>query len=86
MVRPLSNQQGQQVLEAILLMTVFLAMAMAMSQAFQKKQLLANMLSGPWDSVRGLTESGVWAPSAAARANHPNHIKRRNTVTGDEVK
>lgn len=80
------NERGQQTLEAILLLVVFLAMSLAFSRSFQSRNLFARVISDPWDWIAGMTESGVWAKSSAARDLHPTHLDRHWSPRGTPAK
>lgn len=78
-----SNQKGQFVIEAVLLMVVMLSIFMASVNALKDGQYLAKLISGPWEKIAGMIESGVWDGAAAARKNHPNQLRRNVTVDPD---
>lgn len=70
------NQKGQFLVEGILLMIVSLAVFIAGMNTLNSNHALSNMFAGPWDTIAGMIESGVWAPSAQAAKSHPNQMNR----------
>ena len=77
------NSHGQMTIEAILLVVTFLAIVTLVSSVFQKRKILQTLVGSPWDIVRGMVESGVWAPSKQASDLHPNYQRRHGTRQGD---
>ena len=79
------NQKGQATVEAILIMTIFLAASMTISQAFSKNNYFASMIEGPWDFVDGMIRDGVWMKSSQSAVNNPNGRKRQGTMESKNV-
>lgn len=75
-----SNNKGQFVIEAVLIMTVTLGFFMWGSKKLRDDKFLANLIGGPWEKVSGMIEAGVWEPPSKARNLHPNQIDRAVTV------
>ncbi|WP_413583124.1 hypothetical protein [Bdellovibrio sp. HCB288] len=75
-----ANNKGQLVIEAVLLMVVMVGIFVASMNALRGSNFLANMISGPWDRVAGMMESGVWKPAKDARQMHPNQRSRGISV------
>lgn len=71
-----SNRKGQFVIEAVLLMIVMLGVFMGGMNVLRDSNFLAKMITGPWDRVAGMMESGVWLPAKDARQKHPNQKNR----------
>jgi len=69
--RPLKSQSGQMILEAILLMTLFLSIAILIKREVGDKNIVGAMVAGPWNQVSGMISNGVWQPEAAGRPHHP---------------
>lgn len=73
----LRNQQGQFVIEGILLMVLMVALTIALTTKVRETGLVTRMVTGPWAKIAGMTENGVWEePGPAARAAHPNSFDR----------
>jgi hypothetical protein len=71
-----ANRKGQFVIEGVLLMVVMLGIFIASMSALRDSKFLAKMVTGPWDKVAGMMESGVWLPAKDARQKHPNQKDR----------
>lgn len=72
----LRNQQGQFVIEAVLLMVLSIGLLTAGLRVLRDGKAISNLVDGPWDRVAGMIESGSWQePKAAARV-HPNQRSR----------
>ncbi|WP_413576527.1 hypothetical protein ACLVWU_00630 [Bdellovibrio sp. HCB290] len=71
-----ANRKGQLVIEAVLLMVVMVGIFVASMNALRGSNFLAKMVTGPWDRVAGMMESGVWSPAKDARQKHPNQRNR----------
>ncbi|MBO9667302.1 MAG: hypothetical protein J7501_10880 [Bdellovibrio sp.] len=80
----LSNQKGQFVIEAVLLMVVMLSIFIASINALKDSKYLSKLVSGPWVTVAGMIESGVWEPADAARKKHPNQFDRTLSIDPTE--
>ncbi|MNJ93518.1 hypothetical protein D3C87_112000 [compost metagenome] len=76
MRRTLSNQKGQFVIETVLLMMVTVGFFLWSMNQLREGKYLSKMISGPWQKVSGMIESGVWEEPEAARQLHPNQIDR----------
>jgi hypothetical protein len=75
----MKRESGQMTIEAILLMTVILGVALMISSEFREKKYLYKLVGGPWDYIQGMMESGVWAPAKKAQSMHPNFLYRHGT-------
>lgn len=78
------NHKGQFVIEAVLLMTVTMAIVMWSSKKLREDRFIANLIGGPWEKVSGMIEAGVWEPPSKARSLHPNQKQR--SITFDPSK
>lgn len=78
------NQAGQATIEAVLIMTIFLAVGLSISQAFTSNNIFASIIEGPWDFVDGMIRDGVWMKSNVSRTYNPNarqrHASKQATV------
>ncbi len=77
MKKVVKNNKGQTVVEAVLLIAVFVLVATTVSRQFRDNQLLARVISGPWDSLSGMIQNGVWSPPSESDVSHPGHLERR---------
>ncbi len=66
------SREGQATVEAILLLTIFLAVSMSISQSFEKNNYFAMIIEGPWDFVDGMIQNGVWKKAAQSENLNPN--------------
>lgn len=80
-----NNQKGQLVVEAVLIMVVIVSLYAAFSNWAQGQEFTKKMVSGPWNMLSGMIESGTWNPPAQARAQHPNHLRRNISHEGDGI-
>ena len=78
------NQGGQATVESILIMTIFLAVGLTISQTFTTNDIFASVIEGPWDFVDGMIRDGVWMKSNVSRSYNPNarqrHASRQATI------
>lgn len=80
MRRPVLNNKGQFVIETVLMMIVTIGVFLWGTNQLREQKFLAKLISGPWEKVSGMIESGVWEAPESARGLHPNQIKRSITV------
>ena len=81
----LRSQQGQLVVEAVLLMVVLFGVTLATAKYFKSDELLKKLVSGPWQSLAGMLQNGVWGTPDATNAVHPNAHTRHLVTKGDPV-
>jgi len=65
------SQSGQMILEAILLMTLFLGIATLIKREVGDKNIIGAMVAGPWNQVSGMMSNGVWKSETQGRSLHP---------------
>ncbi|WP_374076747.1 hypothetical protein [Bdellovibrio bacteriovorus] len=80
MKNPLRNRKGQFVIEGVLLLVVTVGAFLWATNYLREEKILAKLISGPWEKISGMIESGVWEAPDKARKQHPNQISRSNTV------
>ncbi len=85
-LRPLKNQSGQQVTEAILIMVVFMAMTLMVAQYFKSQEVLKNLVTGPWTNLAGMLQNGVWQPAQSGALSHPNGHSRHISIQGESAR
>lgn len=76
----LNSQNGQLVVEAVLLLVVAMGIIMASTKLLRDNNFLAKIVNEPWMLVSGMAESGVWLDAQQARNKHPNNFKRVRTL------
>lgn len=75
-VKRKKSQRGQVLIEAVLLLTLVVGLWSAFSNYAKQQKWFENIITGPWDTMSGMIESGVWKPSKKAQAEHPNNFNR----------
>ena len=78
------NQNGQMILEMILIMAALFIATVLLSQQMKSNGYVSSLVQGPWKRLAGMIESGSWAEAKDARALHPNHRTRHVSYYGDE--
>ncbi len=78
-----SNENGQATIEAVLFITIFLAISLSISQAFTNNNYFASLIEGPWNFVDGMIRDGVWMQAGPnSQAFNPNARTRHATRKG----
>jgi len=76
----LQNSRGQVIIEAVLLIVFVVGLWGIFSNYAKQKKWFESLVSGPWQTMTGMIESGVWEPEAKARAKHPNSFNRAISI------
>ena len=66
-----ASEKGQLVLEAILLMVLFLGVAVAVKNKFSEDNIIGSLAAGPWASVSSMMSNGSWDKSKDEGEVHP---------------
>jgi hypothetical protein len=74
--RLLKNEKGQFVIEAVLLMVFSIGLLTMGLKVMKDNNVMANLVSGPWQKAAGMIESGVWENADTATKSHPNQKAR----------
>lgn len=86
MTKPnLASQGGQLIIEAILIIVVLMAVTFTIANFFKSQELIKQLITGPWQSLAGVIQNGVWGTPAATNASHPNGHGRHIVITGEPV-
>lgn len=72
-----SQESGQVTIEAVLLITIFVAVFTVVNRQVKNQDWFGQMVNGPWPVVQGMIENGVWAEPQAGLPNHPNQFTTR---------
>lgn len=80
------NQKGQMILEAVLLMTVFIGIVAAVATYFKKNEVFAQIVQGPWKNLNGMFQNGMWRPVGVSDPSHPSMHNRHISVQGEEAR
>ncbi|RYZ80915.1 MAG: hypothetical protein EOP04_24955 [Proteobacteria bacterium] len=76
----LKNEKGQFVIEAVLLMVMSVGLLVLGLRVLRDGNVMSNLVSGPWERMSGMIESGNWDTAAKAAAKHPNQRNRLQSV------
>ena len=84
MKQKVSSKKGQMTVEMVLLLvalmsTVYLARDVLVDDA----EMVDQFIFGPWKTIAGMIESGVWKEKTQAIPEHPNQMGRLYTEEGD---
>lgn len=79
------NQRGQFILEAILLMVIFMGLLGLVSSYFNREGILAKLVKAPWVGLAGMLQNGVWLPTDKGQPLHPSFHHRHVTIEGEPV-
>ncbi|HMN68264.1 MAG TPA: hypothetical protein PKC28_06960 [Bdellovibrionales bacterium] len=79
----LRAQGGQMITEAILIMVMTLGFTMLVANFFKSEEMFRKLLTGPWASLSGMLQNGVWAPAGTGAAAHPNSHGRHIAIEGE---
>lgn len=86
MVAIVRQQKGQGTLEAVLIIATLVFLSGLVANKFKENELLAQLVSGPWQRIAGMLQNGVWIAPAKGMALHPNNASRHISLKGDEPK
>ena len=78
-----NSESGQFTVEMVLLLVIILGLAVTVSTMARNSRIMATLVEGPWPSLQGMIEDGVWMNAKDSKAYHPTHIKRHRTPQGD---
>lgn len=81
----LRGQAGQMVTEAILILTILMFTTYAIAGFFKDEELLKTLVQGPWQSLSGLLQNGVWGTPDKTDASHPNAKYRGIVIQGESA-
>ena len=66
-----TSQSGQLILEAVLLMVIFVGVVMAIKNQFSEKNLIGALAAGPWASISKMMSDGTWDKTKSEGESHP---------------
>ncbi len=79
-MRTLNNRKGQFVIETVLMMVITVGFFIWGMGQLKESKFLSKLISGPWEKVAGMIESGNWETRAVAQTKHPNTIDRGQSL------
>ena len=85
-MKRLGRQGGQLVVEAVLILVMLMGFAVLAGNYFKDQEILRQLVTGPWQSLAGMLQNGVWAPPKTGAAVHPNGHVRHMVIVGDDAK
>jgi len=71
-----AQQRGQVIIEMVLLLVLMIGLWGTFSKFAKQKKWFESLVSGPWQNMAGMIESGVWEPPQKAISKHPNNFNR----------
>ncbi|MCB0414012.1 MAG: hypothetical protein KDD50_06745 [Bdellovibrionales bacterium] len=78
------NQKGQMIIEAILILVIFLGASRLVANYFKDNELVKKLVRGPWTSLESMIETGRWYSDVeGARQFHPNYNNMHVSLEGD---
>ncbi len=81
----LRSQAGQGITEAILIIVMLVGFTFAVANYFKDQDVLKQIITGPWQTLSGMLQNGVWATPQAGAIMHPNGHGRHIVITGEEA-
>jgi hypothetical protein len=82
----LKSQGGQQIVEAVLIIVMLVGFTFAVANYFKSKEVLKNIITGPFQTLAGMLQNGVWATREAGMLSHPSADGRHIVITGEKAK
>jgi hypothetical protein len=74
MKTPVSNQRGQLVVEAVLLLAIIAGVSILVSSRLKKSNFAQGLVTTPWEKMSGMVECGNWGKCSPGV--HPSSINR----------
>ncbi|OFZ19472.1 MAG: hypothetical protein A2Z20_05475 [Bdellovibrionales bacterium RBG_16_40_8] len=75
----MKNSRGQMTVELVLMMVVTVSIGVGISKFMNDNRVVRNLVEGPWDSLAGMIQNGVWG---GTNDDHPNNFDRVGSVKG----
>ncbi len=76
-----SHNKGQAIVEAVLLLVLFISAALLVQSAFRERGFLSRIIGAPWTSIKSMVEKASWSPKAL----HPNHTDMHTSTDPKKV-
>lgn len=70
----LQNQQGQLLVEAVLLMALTVSVSLMVTKYLKDSQFAQKLVATPWTTLSGMIECGVWTGCGSGK--HPSTMNR----------
>jgi hypothetical protein len=78
------KQSGQLTIEAILILTVIVAIMLTVYNKAHNDGWMKALVEGPWKPLQGMIEDGVWEKAGTSMADNPSLKKRHGTNKGNQ--
>ena len=72
MMKSLRNRRGEFLIETVLMMIVTIGLFIFGMGKLREGGFLAKMISGPWEKVAVMIETGTWETRNVGVTKHPN--------------
>jgi hypothetical protein len=82
----LGSQKGQAITEAVLILIMMFAIVFAVANYFKDKEVLKQLITGPFANLAGMFQNGVWQPPDKGAASHPTGHFRHISIQGEGVR
>ena len=76
MAQPLRNRRGQFLIETVLMMMITIGLFVFGMGKLRDEKFLSKLISGPWEKVEVMIETGTWETRAVGVTKHPNTLSR----------
>lgn len=83
MMPQLRKQGGQMIVEAVLIIVLFMGATMLVTNYFKDNDVLKKLIHGPWQNLAGMLQNGIWGTPEKTVGLHPNSHKRHVVITGE---
>jgi hypothetical protein len=80
------NKRGQGIVEMLLIACVFMIFAAFITKGLKNAQVVAQLVDGPWNIMRGMITNGVWGTPEKTKILHPNYLRRHISFEAEEVR
>jgi hypothetical protein len=77
------NDRGQFTIEAVLILAVLVSFSLFVFKTARSEGWAKDLVEGPWKTVRGMIEDGVWIKAGDSKTYHPHKKGRHGTYIGD---
>lgn len=67
-------------------MVVLIAFTTMVGVYFKNNEVLKQLITGPWQSMAGMLQNGVWLAPEKGAMSHPNGHSRHITIQGESAR
>ena len=77
------NKKGGIIIEAILIMVLFMSLAIYVQREFKSKELASKLITSPWNKFDSMIRNGNWTSDRdESDSLHPSHSNRHTSYAG----